>query len=75
MKIAKWIKLVLAKRKLRKEMQLRERCVKYAGNKGPFHAAMIYRFIVKGTYIDIDHATQEKKELVYPNLEGVIHQD
>lgn len=58
------------KRIIRKEQSLRERCIQYA-NGNELRASEIYRFIVKGTRIDL----VTKKEYNYLNLEGVIHQD
>lgn len=51
-------------------MRLRERCIAYAGDGDTKKAALIYRFIVKGTMKGCNGI-----EYIYPNLEGVIHQD
>lgn len=62
------------KRQIRREQKLRERCIRYAKAGGIHEASLIYRFIVKGTYISQNAMTKERSEYVYPNLEGVIHQ-
>lgn len=58
--------------KIRREQKLRERCIQYADRGDCFEAARIYRFIVKGTFVDYSNGTLE--EFVYPNLEGAQHQ-
>lgn len=73
MKIINAIRELALRRKIRREQKLRERCVRYAKNHSCPEAALIYRFIVKGTYVYVEPGTQERSEYVYPNLEGAIH--
>ena len=73
--VSRRIKNWLAKRQIRREQELRERCVKYAANGNLIEAASIYRFIVKGTGLERDFKTGEVSEYTYLNLEGIIHQD
>lgn len=70
MKLINRIRKLIRRRKLRSEMRLRERCIAYAGDGDTKKAALIYRFIVKGTMKGCNGI-----EYIYPNLEGVIHQD
>lgn len=63
------------RRRICREQKLRERCVRYAGNGNLSFASAIYRFIIKGTYIDRDPQTKEVRESPFPNLVGIIHQD
>ncbi len=72
MGIIDFIRECAIRRQIRREQKLRERCVQYANSSNCNVAASIYRFIVSGTYID--SSTKERKEYIYPNLEGVIHQ-
>lgn len=67
-----WFREFKLRRQIRREQKLRERCIKYGGG-NELRGASIYRFIVKGTYID-SCASNPTKEYIYPNLEGVIHQ-
>lgn len=62
-------------RQLRREQELRERCIRYAKDGNRFEASSIYRFIVKGTYLDRNPKTGKVNEYVYSNLEGIVHQD
>lgn len=73
MGIIKFLKGYALRRKIRREQQLRERCLKYADN-NCLKASVIYRFIVKGTYIDSTPDRKKMVECIYPNLEGIIHQ-
>lgn len=72
--ISRRIKSWRTKRQIRREQELRERCVRYATSGNLTSAAYIYRFIVNGTFIEKDVKTGEVYERTYPNLEGIIHQ-
>lgn len=72
----KWLRELKINRQVRREQKLRERCVKYAikRNVDLFYAAVIYRFIVKGTFIERDREERKDKEYLYPNLQGIIQE-
>lgn len=74
MGIIDFIRECAVRRQIRRERKLRERCVRYAKDHNCIAAAAIYRFIVRGTCLECNPLTKERKEYVYPNLEGVIHQ-
>lgn len=63
------------RRHIRREQELRERCIRYAKDSNCIEASSIYRFIVRGSHVERDPRTGENKEYVYSNLEGIIHQD
>lgn len=73
--ISRRIKNWRAKRQIRREQELRERCVKYTTDGNLVAAASIYRFIVKGTGLERNARTGKVAEYTYLNLEGIIHQD